>query len=118
FYRASVRQSEQRGQHEVLEEERAVGFRLRDETGVVRVFPRGASWDVPPKLNASTGLLGDEPAGVQFRMGPAIAPGPQDREAQIAALLTVHQPDAGIGFDGDTLGMTLGAGARHFHYVE
>jgi hypothetical protein len=118
YYRASVRQSERNNARDVFEEERAVGFRLRDETGTIRVFPRGARWDVPPKLDASTSMFGEEPAGLMYRFGPAIAPGPEDREAQVAALLAVHQPETSGGIGGDKLGMTLTSGAAHRRYVE
>jgi hypothetical protein len=90
YYRASIHQSEQRTDREVFNEERAVGFRLRDDTGTIRVFPRDGRWEVPDTLHASTGVLGDEPAGLQYRLGPPIVAGPLEREAQIAELLTVH----------------------------
>jgi hypothetical protein len=117
YYRARIRQSGRDSDHEVFSEERAVGFRITDETGSLRVFPRGARWDVPPRLDASSGILGDQPAGLQYRMGPAIAPGPLDREARIAALLTVHQPSRldGLGVTG--YGLSLGGDGRR-HYVE
>ena len=54
-------------------EERAVGFRVRDATGDIRVFPRGARWDAPVDLDEATGLMGDEPAGLRLRTGAAIA---------------------------------------------
>jgi hypothetical protein len=117
YYRARIQQSDRDSQQEVFSEERAVGFRIRDETGTLRVFPREARWDVPPRFDASTGMFGDQPAGLQYRMGSAIAPGPLEREAQIAALLTVREPSTidGLGVAG--FGMSLGGGA-HRHYVE
>jgi len=48
-------------------EERAVGFRVRDESGDIRVFPRAARWDAPTTLDDSTGLMGDEPPGLRVR---------------------------------------------------
>jgi hypothetical protein len=117
YYRSRIQQSEERSQREIFSEEGSVGFRIRDETGSIRVFPRDARWDVPAKLDASSGMFGDQPAGLQYRMGSAIAPGPLEREAQIAELLTVHQPTSldGLGMAG--FGMSLGGGA-HRHYVE
>ncbi len=70
-------------------EERAVGFRVRDATGDIRVFPRGARWDAPVDLDEATGLMGDEPAGLLLRTGPAISGTELDREAAIAALTTM-----------------------------
>ena len=54
-------------------EERAVGFRVRDPSGDIRVFPRGARWDAPTTLDDSTGLMGDEPPGLRIRTGSALA---------------------------------------------
>ena len=47
-------------------EERAVGFRLRDETGSLRIFPRGARVDAPVRFDETTGALGDEPTGLSL----------------------------------------------------
>lgn len=68
-------------------EERAVGFRVRDATGDIRVFPRGARWDAPVVLDDSTGFTGDQPPGLRLRTGPALAGTGLGREAAIAALL-------------------------------
>ncbi len=78
-----------------LVEERAIGFRVVDESGDVRVFPRGARWDAPVCLDDRTGAFGEEPAGLSMRTGSGVAPAEIDREAAIAALLTVR-PAAGI----------------------
>jgi hypothetical protein len=40
------------GEHTLFDEERAVGFFVRDATGEARVFPRSARWEVP--LDAAT----------------------------------------------------------------
>ena len=117
YYRASIHQSEQRTDLEVFSEERAVGFRLRDETGAIRVFPRDARWEVPDTLHASTGLLGDEPPGLQYRVGPAILAGPLKREAQIAELLTVHDRKAGVGLGNiasDGYGLSMAPSHRSY----
>lgn len=74
---------------EAFEEERAVGFRLRDPSGAIRVFPRDARWDAPTRYDDSTGLMGDERPGLARRTGPAISTADLDRAAAIAALTTM-----------------------------
>ena len=71
-------------------ERRAVGFRLRDASGSIRVFPRGARWDAPTCFAGSTGVLGEEPPGLMLRTGSAVADGELDRDAAVAALLSVR----------------------------
>jgi hypothetical protein len=88
-------------------EERAVGFRVVDESGDVRVFPRGARWDAPVLFDDRTGSFGEEPAGLSMRSGSAVAPAEIDREAAIAALLTVR-PVSGTDFDDVAGGALLG----------
>jgi hypothetical protein len=117
YYRARVSESSGRSERTILDEERAVGFRVRDASGDVRVFPRGAQWLVPPVFDASTGLLGDEPVGLRPRVGGAIQPGALDRDAQVAALLTVHEPSGDPGspaglLDGRADGLGLGLGGQ------
>jgi hypothetical protein len=72
-------------------EERAVGFRVRDASGDIRVFPRGARWDAPTRFDDETGALGDEPPGLSLRAGPAIAMAEPERDAAIAALTSLPQ---------------------------
>jgi len=79
-----------------FEEERAIGFRVRDATGDVRVFPRGARWDAPTRYDESTGLGGYQPPGLNLRRGPAISTAELDRASAIAALTTMPQRP---GFD-------------------
>ena len=74
------------------DEERAVGFRVRDATGSLRIFPRGARIDAPVRFEGSTGTLGDEPAGLAMRIGEGLRVGEPDREAAIAELLRVRDP--------------------------
>jgi hypothetical protein len=90
YYRSTVRESDGDGSREVLDEERAVGFRVRDASGTIRVFPRGAHFDVPVTFDDSTGGLGDAPPGLQRRTGSVFGAAEPDRAAQIAALLTVR----------------------------
>ncbi|MGZ8528096.1 MAG: hypothetical protein ACXWWR_04815 [Candidatus Limnocylindrales bacterium] len=118
YYRARVSESSGRSERTILDEERAVGFRVRDASGDVRVFPRSAQWLVPAAFDASTGLLGDEPVGLRPRLGGAIQPGAPDRDAQVAALLTVHAPSDDPGsveglLDGQAgSGLGLGFGGQ------
>ena len=98
YYRASIRESDGESARSVLDEERAIGFRVRDNSGTVRVFPRGASFDVPAAFEDATGALGDAPPGLNVSSGAAFGPGELDRDAQIAALLTVRP--AGQDVDG------------------
>jgi hypothetical protein len=74
-------------------EERAVGFRLRDATGSLRVFPRGARIDAPVRFEESAGTLGDEPPGLSMRIGESLRAGEPDRDAAVAELLRVRDPD-------------------------
>lgn len=78
-----------------FEEERAVGFLVRDDSGTIRVFPRGATFDVPDRFDARSGAFGESPPGLHPRNGSVYGAG-SDREAQVAALLTVRT-DAGGG---------------------
>jgi hypothetical protein len=90
YYRASIREAGRRGDGAtVFEEERAVGFRVRDGTGSLRVFPRAARWDVPDRFDERSGLLGETPAGLRMRTGPALVAADPDHETQVAALLRV-----------------------------
>ena len=73
-------------------EERSVGFRLRDATGSLRVFPRGARIDAPVRFDEATGAFGDDPPGLAVRTGDGLRVGEPDRDAAIAELLRVHDP--------------------------
>jgi hypothetical protein len=113
YYRSSIRESAgDDGSRVVLGEERSVGFRVRDAGGEVRVFPRGGRFDVPDVFDESTGAFGDEPPGLQLRDGSAYANPELDREAQVAALLTVRGP-AEDPFGGARVG-----GSRGRRYAE
>ena len=113
YFRARIQESSGRDSRTVFSEERAVGFRVRDASGTIRVFPADARWEVPTDLDASGGLFGGTPAGVRINSGPAMTSAPDDaREAQVRALLTVHDPRAidGLRNDGG-LGSGLGIGS-------
>ena len=121
FYRSRIEAGDD-DRSTVFREEAAVGFRIRDDSGELRVFPRGARFDVPPRFDEGTGTFGDSPAGLRLRSGAAYGPG-EDREAQIAALLTVHPAGGGLPGDEDNRGGgfgsgLLGASSRSRHYKE
>jgi hypothetical protein len=103
-------------------EDRAVGFRVVDESGDVRVFPRGARWHAPLCFDDRTGMFGEEPAGLSLRTGSAVAPAEIDRETAIAALLTVRAATGVEGLDagdGSLLGGFVGGtGRRRRRYRE
>jgi len=116
YFRASIQESSGHDSRTVFREERAVGFRVRDASGAIRVFPRGARWEVPSDFDAHDGLDGGSPAGLRINPGPTVADVPEDdHEAQVRALLTVHpadvsNPDSGGFIGGATLGAGLGLG--------
>jgi hypothetical protein len=84
-----------------LEEERGVGFRVRDETGTIRVFPNGARIDAPDRFDEQSDLFGDPPPGLAMRRTSSVpVAAPADREAAIAELLTVHPPDPDLDIEG------------------
>ena len=133
YYRARILEDRGRERVTTLNEQRAVGFRLRDATGTVRVFPRGARWDAPACFEGQTDWTGEDPPGLNLNAGPGVtSAGPLDRDVAIAALLTVHAPGAEPGdeprglLDGGALaaiatstgGGYLGSGARTRHYQE
>ncbi len=103
YYRSRIDANRDRTARAAFDEERAVGFRVRDESGAVRVFPRGASWEVPVTFDARSDLL-NQPDGLLLRSGPAVGPGALDHDAAVAALLTVRTP-TGDGLPDDGLGM-------------
>lgn len=91
FYRATIAGSGDDGpaDHDYTEE-RAVGFRIRDETGSLRVFPRGARVDALVRFEDETGMMGDEPAGLSMRLEGATRVAEPDHAAAVADLLRVR----------------------------
>ncbi len=78
----------------LLDEERGVGFRVRDASGSIRVFLHGARVDAPTTFDQQSDVFGDPPPGLAPRRETMVAgDAPIDREAAIAALLTVKRPD-------------------------
>ncbi len=118
YYRAKVTEERDRSERTILEEERAVGFRVRDASGDIRVFPGGTQLLVPDVYSESSGIMGDEPIGLQPRTGSAFRPTDQEREALVAELLTVHPASDPFGSDGMAAGLlgglSLGGGRRHY----
>jgi len=107
YFRSTVKKQGDDSESTVHDEERAVGFRVRDDSGNVRVFPRSAHWDVPPRFDDRSSDDGSPP-GLLIRTGPLYQL--DDRESRIADLLTPDRPlDAGSPLYGS-------AGKRH--YVE
>ncbi len=94
YYRSRIDESGEDSGSTAFREEAAVGFRVRDGSGDLRVFPREAQFDVPSRFEVRSGALGERPAGLSLRSGSAYGAGP-DRESQIAALLTVKPASDG-----------------------
>jgi len=90
YYHATIEVGGERSDGGDLDEERAVGFVLRDQSGAVRIFPRGARWDAPLVFDGSNDVFGGAPPGLALRTGGAIGPSELDREAAIAQLLAVR----------------------------
>jgi hypothetical protein len=114
YFRSRITATDSDGDgRDVFRDDRAVGFRVRDPSGAVRVFPRGARFDVPDRFDGTSGEFGD-PAGLLLRTGPVYAPGPEDRDTRIAELFTVHRPGASslVGSAGAPL--SFGRGRRHY----
>jgi hypothetical protein len=116
YYRSRITEQSNDESRDVFKEDRAVGFRVRDASGAVRVFPGGARFDVPDRYDESSSAWSGGPVGLELRTGPVFAPGPEDREAQIAALLTVRKADNWSLLD--RAGLPLSTTNRRSHYRE
>lgn len=93
YYRATVGNGGNRRTPDAgYTEERAIGFRVRDETGSLRIFPRGARFDAPVLFEGETDLTGSEPIGLELRRGGSTQLAEVDRALAAAALLEVHDP--------------------------
>lgn len=93
YYRAVVRTAGDDGAPDPgYAEERSIGFRVRDATGSLRVFPRGARFDAPVRFEGETGSFGDEPSGLEVRFGGATRASELDRAVAAAELLRVREP--------------------------
>jgi hypothetical protein len=124
YYRSTIESDgDDGGSADDLSEERAIGFRVLDDSGEVRVFPRGARWDAPVRFDDRTGMFGESPAGLLRRTGSAVGPAEVDREAAIAALLTVRPTGDGSDEDADVASLLSGFSSsvparRRRHYRE
>jgi hypothetical protein len=98
YYRARIREGSGDDARTILAEERAVGFRLRDASASIRVFPRGARWEAPLRFDAASDWSGADPPGLDRNTGASSRAAVEDRETQVADLLTVR-PAAGAGAD-------------------
>ena len=111
YYSSTVgRDQERRGADDGYAEERSIGFRIRDATGSLRVFPRGARFDAPARFEGETDLSGDEPAGLAIRRGGSTGPAEIDDAVAIAALLTVGDTEVASG----PVGPRGGGGRRSY----
>jgi hypothetical protein len=123
YYRASIEGDEDGAASDGFREERALGFRVRDGTGDIRVFPRGGHWDAPVRFDERTDTFGEGPPGLDMRTGGAFAQpeGEVDRAAAIAALLTVRPAVAAERHPllrGGGIGLGVGASDRGRRYKE
>ena len=90
YYRSTVgSDTEIRGDRSGYTEERSIGFRVRDATGSLRVFPRGARFDAPVRFEVEADMLGEASAGLDIRHGGSTRPAEIDEAMAAAALLTV-----------------------------
>ena len=109
WYRSRVT-AERDDSRRLLDEERAVGFRVGDGSGSIRVFPRGGRVDAPVRLDERDSATGETPLSVTMRPTSSVDTRiTGDREAAIAALLTVRHPDPG-----DDLDQLGGEGRRRY----
>lgn len=100
YYRSRVTDPGERG-GTMFREERAVGFRVRDRTGAVRVFPAGARFEVPDRYDERTSMFDGYPAGLELRAGSAFGPGTAGDAAIARLLLSGEAADASMQATGD-----------------
>jgi len=103
YYRSLIEDEREGERGTDFYEERSVGFRVRDASGSIRVFPRGARFDAPTRLDARADLSGDPPTELDLRVGSAIAVGTRDHEALVAELLRWPSADDVSGAGGQPL---------------
>lgn len=109
YYRSSIGpKGDSRTGDRGYTEERSTGFRIRDASGAMRIFPRDARFDAPVRFSAETGFTGSEPSGLDIRDEGATRVTDVGRETAIATLLQVRhdvRPDAAVS--------ALGRDERH-----
>ncbi len=120
WYRARV-ETTGKNSRVMMDEEKSQEFRIRNETGAIRVVPRGARWEIGATFDERTSIVGAEPAGLERRTGAAYAPFRDrdveemtelERQTAAQALLTVQRPASGTGDvdwndEDDAFGMPL-----------
>jgi hypothetical protein len=93
----------------LLAEEQSREFRIRDDSGEIRVVPRGARWEIRPVFDERTSWNGAEPPGLSRRSGASFATSLErdpeqmtelERETAAQALLTVQRPTPTTPTDG------------------
>ena len=124
----ALEESAGRASRTLLDEARAVGFRVKDVSGSIRVFPRDASFTAPDDLSEGGSTDLDGPAGVRLNTGPTfVGVTEDDRDARFAELLAVRGGATGEGEGADGAGWggarfwsgsPLGAPAGPRSYVE
>ena len=80
YYRAKVTEERDRSERTILEEERAVGFRVRDASGDIRVFPGGPSFSCPTCTRSRAGSWATSRSGSGH--GPGAPSGRRTRSAR------------------------------------
>jgi hypothetical protein len=127
WYRARIESTDD-NRRVLLDEERAVHFRVTDGRGGVRVAPAGARWEIAADFDESTSLTGTEPPGLERRRGASydmvLPDDPKDmtdaqRQAAIEALLTIGGPASleaspGAGAAGLLGGTLTTSGGRRY----
>jgi len=107
WYRARV-ETTGKNSRVLMTEEKSQEFRIRNETGEMRVVPRGARWEIGPDYDERTSLTGDEPRELQRRSGATYASVLEhdpdemtdlERKTAAQALLTVQRPTAPLVTD-------------------
>lgn len=91
----------------LMAEEASREFRIKDETGAIRVVPRGARWEVGTVFDERTSWTGAEPPGLNRRSAARFRAAETDiedmsdleRAAAAQALLTVQRPVAATPAD-------------------
>ncbi len=117
WYRARV-ETTGKDSRVLLNEEKTQEFRIRNETGHIRVVPGGARWEIDTSFDERTSIMGDEPAGLRRRSGAAYASfverDPEqktelERQTAAQALLTVQcRTETADKADWDDDGASLG----------
>jgi hypothetical protein len=119
WYRARIETTDDE-HRTLLDDERAVSFRLDDGRGQIRVVPRRARWEIDDSLDETAGAGEVAPPGLDRRQGPAYAAVKEvdpermteaQRQAAIEALLTVDRDALQTTLTADpSIGDVLGAG--------